>query len=103
MNERIKQLAEQAYEQKPLMVLNPETFEIEHKIGNGGVAMYNRVFNQEKFAELIVAECLRQVEEQYKPVLEDEIMMKDTHWDGYVQCGVDSYVAIREHFFGVDQ
>jgi len=55
------------------------------------------------FAELIVKECMRQVEEQYKPVLEDEIMMKDTHWDGYVQCGVDSYVAIREHFFGVDQ
>ena len=33
--------------------------------------------------------------------LEDEVMMKDTHWGGYVQCGVDSYVAIREHFFGV--
>ena len=57
----------------------------------------------EKFAELIVAECMRQVEEQYKPVLEDEAMMKDTHWDGYVQCGVDSYVAIREHFFGVEE
>jgi hypothetical protein len=57
----------------------------------------------DKFAELIVRECLRQVEEQYKPVLEDEAMMKDTHWDGYVQCGVDSYVAIREHFFGVEE
>jgi hypothetical protein len=57
MNERIRELAEQAYEQKPLMVLNPETFEIEHKIGNGGVAMYHRVFNQEKFAELIIKEC----------------------------------------------
>jgi undecaprenyl pyrophosphate synthase len=57
----------------------------------------------EKFAELIVKECLRQVEEQYKPVLEDAVMMKDTHWDGYVQCGVDSYVAIREHFFGVEE
>ena len=56
-----------------------------------------------KFAELIVRECMRQVEEQYKPVLEDEDMMKDTHWDGYVQCGVDSYVAIREHFFGVEE
>ena len=54
------------------------------------------------FAELIVRECMRQVEEQYKPVLEDEGMMKDTHWDGYVQCGVDSYVAIREHF-GVEE
>ena len=56
-----------------------------------------------KFAELIVQECMRQVEEQYLPVLEDQVMMKDTHWDGYVQCGVDSYVAIREHFFGVDE
>ena len=56
----------------------------------------------ERFAELIVKECMRQVEEQYKPVLEDEGMMKDTHWDGYVQCGVDSYVAIREHF-GVEE
>ena len=61
MNERIRELAEQAYEQKPLMVLNPETFEIEHKIGNGGVAMYHRVFNQEKFAELIVRECIQAV------------------------------------------
>jgi hypothetical protein len=57
----------------------------------------------QKFAELIVAECMQQVEEQYKPVLEDETMMKDTHWDGYVQCGVDSYVAIREHFYGVEE
>ena len=57
----------------------------------------------EKFAELIVAECMQQVKEQYLPVLEDEIMMKDSHWDGYVQCGVDSYVAIREHFFGVEE
>jgi hypothetical protein len=62
-----------------------------------------RLYEVEKFAELIVAECLRQVEEQYLPVLEDELMMKDTHWDGYVQCGVDSYVAIREHFFGVEE
>ena len=60
-------------------------------------------FNTDKFAELIVKECMRQVDEQYKPVLEDEVMMKDTHWDGYVQCGVDSVVAIREHFFGVEE
>jgi hypothetical protein len=41
---------------------------------------------------------MNQVREQYLPVLEDEIMMKDTYWDGYVLCGVDSYVAIKEHF-----
>jgi hypothetical protein len=45
---------------------------------------------------------MRQVEQQYQPVLEDAEMMKNPHWDGYVQCGVDSYVAIREHFFGVE-
>lgn len=57
----------------------------------------------QKLAELIVAECTEQVRGQFVPVLEDEAMMKDTHWDGYVQCGVDSVVAIREHFFGVEE
>ena len=85
MNERIKELAEQA-----TINIGDEFHPIDF-------------FYKEKFAELIVAECMRQVEEQYKPVLEDETMMKDTHWDGYVQCGVDSYVAIREHFFGVEE
>ncbi len=85
MNERIGQLAEQAG------LLGPGS-----RIGNSHDAT-------ERFAELIVRECLRQVEEQYKPVLEDAVMMKDTHWDGYVQCGVDSYVAIREHFYGVEE
>ena len=57
----------------------------------------------EKFAELIVKECIEQVRGEFLPVLEDEAMMKDTHWDGYVQCGVDSVVAIREHFYGVEE
>jgi len=52
----------------------------------------------EKFAELIVRECLSQVEEQYKRIFEDETMMKDKHWAGYVECGIDSCVAIKEHF-----
>ena len=86
MNERIRELLEQC--QIETYGVNGELLEIG--------------FDAEKFAELIVTECLRQVEEQYKPVLEDEVMMKDTHWGGYVQCGVDSYVAIREHFFGVE-
>jgi hypothetical protein len=85
MNERIRELAEQAGIYK--LNLSDET----------------EYWIMEKFAELIVAECLKKVEEEYKPVLEDKEMMKDTHWDGYVQCGVDSYVAIREHFFGVEE
>jgi hypothetical protein len=88
MNNQIKLLKEQAMEWVPNMA-DPDT-----KI---------RLLNAEKFARLIIRECMRQVEEQYIPVLEDETMMKNTHWDGYVQCGVDSYVAIRDHFFGVEE
>jgi len=60
-------------------------------------------WSEEKFAELMVQECIEQVKGQYVPVIEDKEMMKDTHWDGYVQCGVDSVVAIREHFYGVEE
>jgi hypothetical protein len=86
MNERINQLAREA----------------------GLIAPYGsdreglRDFDYRMFAKLIVKECMNQVREQYLPVLEDELMMKDTHRDGYVQCGVDSYVAIKEHF-GVEE
>lgn len=56
-----------------------------------------------KFAELIIQECMEQIRGQCVPVIDDKEMMKDTHWDGYVQCGVDSVVAIREYFFGVEE
>lgn len=91
MNEQIKELYTQVCMEQNL------PFTVEHN----SAVMLDAFAN--KFAQLIVRECMRQVEEQYKPVLEDEVMMKDTHWDGYVQCGVDSYVAIREHFFGVEE
>jgi hypothetical protein len=80
MNERIKELISQS-----------KRLPYEHNV------------SLESFAELIIKECMEQVRGQYLPVLEDDVMMKDTHWDGYVQCGVDSYVAIREYFYGVDE
>ena len=86
MNERIKQLAEQAGYTTDMF----------------GVGHWDMP-ECKKFAELIVAECIEQVRGEFLPVLEDKEMMKDTHWDGYVQCGVDSVVAIREHFFGVEE
>ena len=97
MNERIRELAEQAglkWKIQPLHYTNtnnPIDFPVSANC------------DLEKFAELIIAECTEQVRGQYVPVIEDEIMMKDTHWDGYVQCGVDSVVAIREQFFGVEE
>lgn len=54
----------------------------------------------EKFAKLIVRECVNQVKEQYIPVSEDAAMINDEHWKGYKHCGVDSVVAIKEHFGG---
>ena len=93
MNERIRLLWTQAEEE-----IKAE-YEDESRRNR---RLYNEIFLP-KFAELIVQECTEQVRGQYVPVLEDEAMMKDTHWDGYVQCGVDSVVAIREHFFGVEE
>ena len=98
MNERIKELAEQADEYAEQTVHYYQG-QFDGLTWEGKI----KQTRDTKFAELIVQECMRQVEEQYKPVLEDETMMKDTHWDGYVQCGVDSYVAIREHFYGVEE
>ena len=108
MNERIRQLAEQAANEY-LSEMEPVTDtlstakrdELAQKAKHAGIGIIPHGFS-EKFAELIVKECMNQVREQYLPVLEDEFMMKDTHWDGYVQCGVDSYVAIKEHF-GVEE
>ena len=87
MNERIRELAEQAYEQQPLMVANRETFEIEHKIGHGGAPMYHRVFNQEKFAELIVQECIEQV---------------TTGPNGPAHYAVEAALRLKKHF-GVEE
>jgi hypothetical protein len=86
MNERIKLLAEQAgfYNMGIGLIIGIEEY-------------------HQKFAQLIVQECMRQVDEQYNPVLDSDEMMKDTYWDGYVHCGIDSVVAIREHFFGVEE
>ena len=93
MNERIKELA------KAHLVREEHT-----EFGWQECHQYS--FDEDElteFAELIVGECIEQVKGQYVPVIEDTEMMKDTHWDGYVQCGVDSVVAIREHFFGVEE
>ena len=74
-------------------IVNPDT----------GITHHREFFDEEMFADLIIKECMEQVRGQYLPVIDDKEMMKDTHWDGYVQCGVDSVVAIREHFYGVEE
>ena len=51
-----------------------------------------------KFAQLIVKECIEQIRGEWLPVMESKEMMNIPHWEGYTQCGVDSVIAIREHF-----
>lgn len=58
---RIEELIEQAYEMKPYMVADPCSFDIVQKIGYGGQPMFYRKFNKEKFAELIILECVNNV------------------------------------------
>ena len=96
MNKRIRELHIQAQQEAFNEPIDIENCAVEDIKG-----FSQQVY--EKFAELIVRECLKKIEEEYKPVMEDKEMMKDTHWDGYVQCGVDSYVSVREHFFGVEE
>jgi hypothetical protein len=52
----------------------------------------------EKLTELIVQECIEQIRGEWLPVMESKEMMNIPHWEGYTQCGVDSVIAIREHF-----
>lgn len=51
MNGRIKLLAEQAYELKQNMVIDPTTYEMVPG------KTYSKVLNQEKFAELLIQKC----------------------------------------------
>jgi len=57
MNERIRKLAEQSYEATTVTTIDPVTQEVVVDFIDGTKPF----FNQEKFAELIVAECVEQI------------------------------------------
>jgi hypothetical protein len=106
MNKRIQELAEQAYEQEPLMVINPKTHEPEHRISKDGVTMYYKVFNREKFAELIVRECIGILETEielvkgYKSTACDDF---DVRWhQGKIEHFAKLVEKSKKHF-GVDE
>jgi hypothetical protein len=56
----------------------------------------------EKFAELIIQECYQAVRSRYADLLEDEGMMKDQYWKGYVSGVCDGACEIRLCFDSVD-
>ena len=85
MNERIKELAALCYETGP--------------IGKDGWPEYSK-FNEQKFAELIVRECVQTLRDN-TPVLDEYESEED--WDrGYGQAMKDCIHHIQEHF-GVER
>ena len=92
MNERIKQLAEQA---GLLQFVN-------------GMTRYRQQHKLEKFAELIVKECLAQCEQvaseadamtKSEFVTDAGRMLHEGMWGGAKNCSGQ----IKEHFFGVEE
>ena len=86
MNERIKELAEQCYEKHELL----DTYE----------------FNKEKFAELIVAECMDICITENVSNLDLNVMHNSTKFEiqnmATKSCGENLAKRIKEHF-GVDE
>jgi hypothetical protein len=90
MNERIRQLAEQC-----TTIYNSTTFPVD------------KDFDYEKFAELIVRECIERVRSQCIHVRDStiegrpnpffpDLRVRTEYEQGIVKCGVDSVIALEE-------
>jgi hypothetical protein len=90
MNERIKEIAEQCYETGP--------------IGKDGWPEYSK-FNEEKFAELIIRECVNVMlntdEQKFVVEIEGWELGGANHnaWDRGI---LDAVATVKEHF-GVEE
>jgi len=96
MNERIRELAEQAG-------INIDSFQfsgtpIKHIVDEPSL---------EKFAELIVRECIERVRSQYIPVRDatvegrtnpfhPQLKVRTEREEGVIECGVNSVIALEE-------
>lgn len=79
-----------------------------NKLQNIVTEKYPELGGKEKFAELIIEECMKVVHEQYEDLTEEmyvnpEKWTPKEYWNGYISCGVDSYVAIRQHFYPIEE
>jgi len=86
MNERIKELYEQAHDEKPLVTLDPETFEQIHHDKT------YRILNPEKFAELIIQECIDLVNKERRNMSH---LLSNPPQNGGI---FDAMNSIRYHF-----
>lgn len=74
MNERIKQLYEQAHGRKPTIVIDHNTGQAVHATFRGE-PMYTKDFDPKKFAELIVRECAT-IADQAEPYKANDLILK---------------------------
>jgi len=88
MNERIKQLAEQATT-------------IVDTVNSQGYSSSYANFDREKFAELIVRECITIVDEQKECLHEEQKYWHDRDY-GYALAVDDASKGIKQ-FFGVEE
>ena len=86
MNERIKLLAEQAYDE-----LVEET---------GNIVVFDEDF-QQRFAELLIKECITIVDEQKECLHEEQQYWHDRDY-GYEMAVNDASMGIKQ-FFGVEE
>jgi len=61
---------------------------------------------ERKFAELIIAECMKVVDEQIKDLMENieinpKICTPNSYEYGYLCCGIDNSLAIHQHFYPI--
>ena len=90
MNERIRQLAEQA--ESIRLKYDQATMKTERI----------QEFDKQKFAELIVRECVQQLDRNvaYEILCSDEMPPKDNHWEGFVSENIVNTLSnhIKKHF-----
>ncbi len=93
MNERIRELAEQAWVYQVRVLNEPD--------GSRTYTEKEKVFDKEKFAELIVRECIQRLIDHSPARFTNEVAEEE--WDkGYDQAMEDSVNHIKKHF-GVEQ
>ena len=89
MNARIKLLALQATD--TVEIVNPDT----------GITHHREFFDKEKFAQLIVKECINIVDEQKECLHEEQQYWHDRDY-GYALAVDDASMGIKQ-FFGVEE
>jgi len=99
MNERIKELAKQAGAEIKTLADGTDYQSLYKEDGTG--------FDLEKFAELIVRECIERVRSQYIPVRDStvegrtnpfhpQLKVRTQREEGVIECGVNSVIALEE-------